>query len=110
MPDVAIYNPADYASEDLRRAARGELVNMPPQLAVILLREKLGEKALPELIVLALDDTVDPRARHAATLALGSFPSAQEAQGALASLKDSPIRLVADAALAGLQREIPPIQ
>jgi hypothetical protein len=101
MSDSAVYDPADFTIEELTRAARGEIKTLSPQLAVTLMRAKLGEEAVQQLTELARDDTADPRGRHAATLALAAFPSARQT---LDSLRTSSERLVADAAAEALRQ------
>ncbi|MFD7917156.1 hypothetical protein ACFV30_41885 [Streptomyces sp. NPDC059752] len=102
--DYVVYNPADFTTEELASAARGEVAALSPQLAVTLLRAKLGDEAAELLTGLARDDTADPRGRYAAALALASYPSARQT---LASLADSSERLVAEAASQALQ-QLPP--
>ncbi|MFI1700695.1 hypothetical protein ACH419_32670 [Streptomyces bobili] len=106
MSDYAVYNPADFTTEDLATAARGKMASLSPQLAVTLLRAKLGGDAAGPLTGLARDDTADPRGRYAAALALASYPSARQT---LASLADSSERLVAEAAGQALQ-QLPPAE
>jgi hypothetical protein len=101
MSDYAIVDPADFTAEELISAARGEVKALKPQLAVVLLRAKLNDDAEQQLTDLARDDTVDPRARHAATLELASLPSARKA---LEALQTSSEPLVADAAAKALRR------
>jgi hypothetical protein len=101
MSDRAVYNPADFTTEHLARAARGEAKELAPQLAVTLLRAKLGDEATGVLTELARDEKADPRGRGAATRALGSYPSAR---GTLASLTESPEWLVAEAATQALEQ------
>jgi hypothetical protein len=105
MSDYAVYNPAEFTTEGLIVAARGKSKQLSSQLAVALLRAKLGDEAEEELAELACDDTADPRGRHAATLALGSYPSARET---LIALTVSSEKLVADAAAQALL-EPPPV-
>src|SRR4051812_38375249 len=95
MSDFIVLDPKRFSVEELRTAARGEIKALQPQVAVTLLKAKLGENAAEQLIGLARDTAVDPRARHAATLALATFASAREA---LLSLSASPDPLVAQAA------------
>jgi hypothetical protein len=104
MSDFKTYDPANFTTEELTRAARGEAKELKPQLAVALLRAKLGDDAEPLLLDLVRSDEADPRARHAAILALASFPSARQV---LVSLATSPERLVAEAATQVLQ-QMPP--
>lgn len=104
MSDFGIYSPAGFTVEELMRAARGEEKNLAPQLAVTLLKAKLGDEAEQPLVNLARDDTADPRGRHAATIALMSYPSARQT---LALLADSPQRLVAEAAAQALEQSPP---
>jgi hypothetical protein len=100
MSDFIVLDPARYTVDELRSAAKGELKALKPQVAVTLLKAKLGEQAAEELTALARDNAADPRARHAATLALASFPSAREA---LVSLSSSAEPLVAQAAAEALR-------
>jgi hypothetical protein len=94
-PDAVTYDPGDFTVEELLAAAHGESKTLSPQLAVTLLRAKLGDGAEHQLTTLARDDTADPRARHAAALALAEFPSARPI---LNELADSPHPLVAEGA------------
>ena len=104
VSDFTVVDPAHFTVEELMSAARGEKVALKPQLAVTLLKAKLGEAAAPQLTELARDTAVDLRARHAATLALASFPSARHV---LVSLSTAPERLIADAAAQALQQSNP---
>jgi hypothetical protein len=101
MSDFMIVDPADFSVDQLKQAARGRLPTLKAQLAVTLLHAKLGDRAEPHLVDIATDDSVDPTARHTATLALGSFPSARET---LATLAESDVPLVADAAAQALNQ------
>ena len=104
MSDIAVYDSADFSTEELMNAARGGVKTLSPQLAVTLLRAKLADGAGQQLTELAQDDGADPRGRHAAILALTSYPSTRQT---LASLTDSPEWLVAEAATQALQ-QLPP--
>jgi hypothetical protein len=99
VSDFAVFDPAHFTFEELMSAARGGTTSLKPQLAVTLLKAKLGDAAIPQLADLARDAGVEPRARHAATLALASFSSARQI---LVSLSTSPDRIVADAAAQAL--------
>jgi hypothetical protein len=101
MPDFAVIDPAEFTAEELMSAARGEVKELKPQVAIVLLHAKLGDEAEQQLTDLARDGALDPRARHAATLELASFPSARTT---LESLRTSSVDLVADAAVKALQR------
>lgn len=101
MSDYAVEDPAAFTTEELMSAARGQVKAFKPQLAVVLLRAKLGDAAEQQLTDLARDGNVDPRVRHAATLELTSIPSARDT---LESLVTSSEQLVADAAAKALQR------
>ncbi len=101
MSDYAVISPAAFTTDDLMSAAKGGVKALKPQLAVVLLRAKLGDAAEQLLTLLARDGNVDPRARHAATLELASLPAAR---GTLEALLTSPDQLVADAAAEALQR------
>lgn len=104
MSDYAVVDPADFTTEELMSAARGEVKALKPQLAVVLLRAKLSDAAEQQLTDLARDGNVDPRVRHAATLELASFPSARKTLELLATSSEP---LVADAAAKALQRSGP---
>ena len=101
MSDYIVVDPARYTVDELLSAARGQVKTLQAQVAVTLLKAKLGEQAAPQLIELARDSALDPRARHAATLALASFPSAQDT---LVSLSSSAEPLIAQAAAEALRQ------
>jgi hypothetical protein len=104
MSDFKTYDPANFTTQELIEATRGGAKELKPQLAVTLLRAKLGDDAERVLLDLVRSDETDLRARHTATLALASFPAARQD---LVSLAASPDRLIAQAATEALQ-QLPP--
>ena len=95
MPDSITYDPRDFNVDELIGAARGGHPKLKPQVAIALLRAKLGDEAEDTLVQLADDESLDARARHAAVSQLGSFPTAR---GTLARLAQSADPLVAEGA------------
>lgn len=100
MTDIAKYDPAAFSVDELVSTAQGFGTAVSPQLAVTLLRAKLGEKSLPTLSMLARDDKTDRRARAAATHELHAFAAARPL---LNELKESHDSLVADAAVRAIE-------
>jgi hypothetical protein len=102
MSDSVTFDPKDFSEEELVLAARGERAELKPQLAVVLLRAKLGDAAEQLLTEFATDESLDTRARHAAVSQLGAFPAAR---GVLDRLADSSDEIVAAAAAKALAEE-----
>ncbi len=99
MSDYITHDPRKFTERELLAAARGESKQLKPQLAVSLLRAKLGPSAPEPLAELATDERVDPRARRSAVLELARYPGAREV---LADLARSPDNFVAAAAAEAL--------
>lgn len=95
MSDYVTLDPNDFTDDELLSAARGETKHLKPQLAVTLLRAKLGPSAEQPLVELATDETVDQRARQSAVLELAGYAGAR---GVLTELAHSPNDVVAAAA------------
>lgn len=99
--DKKTYDPAAFSVAELEDAMRGRSDVLAPTLAVTLLRAKLGGRAEPSLTRLALDASIDVRARRTAVTALGELPGSR---ATLERLARSAPDLVADAARAALGR------
>jgi hypothetical protein len=78
MSDFITLDPKDISVEDLERAAHGGSLSMKPQLAVVLLKAKLGLAAEPHLMALASDDQLDVRVRRVAIEELSQSKGAKE--------------------------------
>jgi hypothetical protein len=99
MADSITYHPDQWSEDELLRAARRERLDLKPQVAVALLRSKLGDRAQPVLSGLASDESLDPRTRQAAVGHLRDFPAAR---GLLESLSRSPDEAISAAAAKAL--------
>jgi len=95
MSDSITYHPDQFDEDELVRAAHGDHFELKPQVAVALLRSKLGDAAEPVLSGLASDESLDPRTRQAAIKHLQAFPAAR---GLLENLSRSPDAVVSAAA------------
>ncbi|MHA3022645.1 hypothetical protein ACXPWS_20620 [Mycobacterium sp. BMJ-28] len=101
MTDSVTYHPDDFSVDDLVGAVHGRSGALTPQVAVALLRAKLGDGALDTLTSVAQDTALDRRVRSAAVRELASF---DVARGTLQELATSADVLVAEAAVNALQR------
>lgn len=77
MTDQITLDPDDYSEQTLKQAIHGEIPEIKPQLAVVLLRAKLGAAAEPHLVASASDKDLDIRVRLAAIKELGDFEGAK---------------------------------
>ena len=77
MTDHITLDPKDYSEQMLQKAIRGEVLEIKPQLAVVLLRAKLNAAAEPHLATIASDNELDVRVRLAAIKELASFEGAK---------------------------------
>ncbi|HEY8766185.1 MAG TPA: HEAT repeat domain-containing protein [Dehalococcoidia bacterium] len=100
MSDYVTLDPQSFTDDELLSAARGETTYLNPQLAVTLLRAKLGPSAEQPLVELAIDETVDQRVRQAAVLELAGYARARDV---LTELARSPNDIVAAAAAQALR-------
>jgi hypothetical protein len=69
-------DPNDFSVEVLEQAARGGSIDIKPQLAVVLLKAKLGTGAESHLAALASDEQLDVRVRRVAIEKLAEFKGA----------------------------------
>ncbi len=95
MADFIKFDPSDFSEDELVSAARGERTGLKPQLAVVLLRAKLGDAAERRLAEFATDESLDSRTRHAAVAELRRLPGSR---ALLNTLRTSADQLVADEA------------
>ena len=78
MSDYITHDPKSYSVEVLEQAARGGDIQIKPQLAIVLLKAKLGSGAEPYLAACASDEQLDVRVRRVAIEELGDFKGANE--------------------------------
>jgi hypothetical protein len=78
MSDYITLDPKVISVEVLEQAARGGSTQIKPQLAVVLLKAKLGSGAEPYLAACASDEQLDVRVRRAAIEELAQFEGAKE--------------------------------
>jgi hypothetical protein len=100
MSDYVTLDPRNFTNEELLSAARGETKQLKPQLAVTLLRAKLGPSAEQPLVELATDETVDLRARQSAALELAGYAGARDVLTDLARSSNDIVATAAAQALA----------
>ena len=105
MTNEMTFNPEDFSVEVLEEAARGGSDFIKPQLAVVLLKAKLGASAEPYLAACASDEGLDVRVRRVAIEQLAEFSGAK---GRLRALTESGNPLVSEAASRVLGRSTLP--
>ncbi|WHZ26429.1 MAG: hypothetical protein OJF51_001224 [Nitrospira sp.] len=100
MSDQITLDPNNFSEQTLQEAAHGRSATIKPQLAVVLLKAKLGAASEPHLATLASDEQVDPRVRQQAIRELSEFPGAK---ALLKKLSGSSNPLVSQSASQALQ-------
>lgn len=105
MANEMTLNPKDFSVEVLEEAARGGSGSIKPQLAVVLLKAKLGAGAESYLAAYASDEGLDVRVRRVAIEELAQFSGAKERLKALA---ESGNPIVSEAASRALGQHISP--
>jgi hypothetical protein len=105
MANEMTLNPKDFSVEVLEQATRGGSDCIKPQLAVVLLKAKLGAGAESYLAACASDEGRDVRVRRVAIEELAQFSGAKER---LKALTESENPLVSEAASQALRLHISP--
>ena len=89
MIDQITLNPKDFSVEVLKEATRGGPDSIRPQLAVVLLKAKLGPGAESYLAACASDEGLDVRVWGLAIEELAQFSGAKERLKALTEIGES---------------------
>ncbi|HYI27317.1 MAG TPA: hypothetical protein VD863_05645 [Bradyrhizobium sp.] len=105
MANEMTFNPKDFSVEVLEEATRGRSHYIKPQLAVVLLKAKLGAGAESYLAACACDEGLDVRVRRVAIEELAPFSGAKEL---LKALTESGNPWVSEAASQALGGDISP--
>ena len=99
MANEMTLNPEDFSVEALEEAARGGSDSIKPQLAVVLLKAKLGAGAESYLAACASDESLDVRVRRVAIEELAQFSGAKERLRALTKSENPTVSEAASRAL-----------
>jgi len=100
MTDQIKLDSKDYSEQTLHSAIHGENPHLKPQLAVVLLKAKLGAAAEEHLASIASNEALDVRTRLAAIKELADFDGAKPV---LKTLSQSRNELIAQSASQVLQ-------
>lgn len=100
MTDQIKLDSKDYSEQTLHKAIHGEVPEIKPQLAIVLLRAKLGAAAEEHLSSIASNDKLDVRVRLAAIKELAHYEGARPL---LKTLSQSTNELIAQSATQALE-------